>query len=243
MNKKREIFLYGAGAVIDWNAPPTKEFTRRIRETGFFIKNSQTRITEFIYQRLIKYGYEESEVNFETIINVIEELIVYYSEFNSKSKTPSLLKAFLSENDLSELFNYSIKGGVRKHGFQLQVPCGMDYNYSGFSYWDENPDQFFLQHLINLLLSEIRNIVSEYSYNTEGHSVIETESKNSLNFRKLFKSLSRDSIIRLYTLNYDNLFKGLLEKENINCFDGKLKVFTMDFSKYIELEMKNGTNA
>lgn len=220
MEKKREIFLFGAGAVIDWQAPTTPEITNSIRETGFPLKNSIIKITEFIYQRLIKCGYKDSEINFETIINVIEELIVYYSEFNKKNNTPSLLKAFLTENDLSEIFNYSIKGGIRKHGYQLQIPCGVDYDFSKYAYYDENPNQFFLQHLVSLLLTQISSFVSKYSYNTKGHSVINKESDNSLNFRNWFTNINEDSITRLYTLNYDNLFKSLLEEDNIECFDG-----------------------
>ena len=223
MEKKREIFLFGAGAVIDWNAPTTPEITNTIRETGFPLKNSNIKITEFIYQRLIKCGYKDSEINFETIINVIEELIVYYSEFSKKSNTPSLLKAFLSENDLCEIFNYSINEGIRKHGYQLQIPYGVDYIFSKHAYYDENPNQFFLQHLISLLLSQISSLVSKYSWNTKGHSVINKESDNSLNFRSWIRNINKDNITRLYTLNYDNLFKSLLEEDNIECFDGFFK--------------------
>jgi len=220
MNKTREVFLFGAGAVIDWNAPATPKITKMIRESGFFMKNSDIKITEFIYQRLLKCGYNDSEINFETIINVIEELIVYNSEYNNKTQTPSLLKSFLAEIDLSEIYNYSIKGCIRKHGYQLQIPCGVDYKFSGHAIWDENPNQFFLQHLLAVLLTQISNRITKYSWDTPGHSNIDKNSVNSMNFRNWFKHIHKNSIIRLYTLNYDNLFKSLLAKEGINCFDG-----------------------
>jgi len=215
--KTSEMFLFGAGAVIDWNAPSTPEITDIIRKTGFLMRNSDMKITEFIYQRLIKCGYSEEEINFETIINVIEELIVYNSEFNSKTQTPSLLKSFLNEKELADIYNYSIKGGKREHGYQLQIPDGTDYVYSGYSVWDETPNSFFLEHLINVILSEISIIVSDYAWNTEDYLV---NCQQSLNFRKMMKSLDKETIIRLYTLNYDYLFKSLLEEENIDCFDG-----------------------
>lgn len=220
MGKRREIFLFGAGAVIDWKAPTTPEITKMIRESGFSLKDSDTKITEYIYQRLNKIGYTDSEINFETIINVIEELIVYFSEYNKKTQTPSLLKAFLSENDLCGIFNYSIKGGIRKYGYQLQIPCGRDYNFSGHAYYDENPNQFFLQHLLAVLLTQISNKVTQYSWNTSSHSNIDKGCVNSINFRKWLKKIHDNSILRLYTLNYDNLFKSLLAEENINCFEG-----------------------
>lgn len=220
MKKTRELFLFGAGAVIDWKAPSTPEITAIIRKTGFNIKNSNLKITEFIYQRLLTFGYDKNEINFETIINVIEKLIVFNSEYNRDSKTPSLLKTFLSDFDISEIYNYSIKGVKREHNYQLQIPSGVDYNYSGFAMWDENPKQFFLGHLINVILTEISIIVSKYSYDTEGRSVIDKNCQHSLNFRKWMKSINRKNNIRLYTLNYDNLFMSLLEKEGIHCYDG-----------------------
>jgi hypothetical protein len=220
MKKNREIFLFGAGAVIDWNAPPTSEITKLIRESGFTLKDSEIKITEFIYLRLRKCGYTDSEVNFETIINIIEELIVYNSEFNKKKRTPSLLKSFLSENDLCNIYNYSIKEGIRKHGYQIQIPFGHDDNFSGYAHFDENPNQFFLQHLLAVLLTQISNKVAKYSWNTPSHSKIDKKSIASINFRNWIKRIHETSILRLYTLNYDNLFKSILEEGNIQCFDG-----------------------
>ncbi len=231
MDKPSELFLFGAGAVIDWGAPPTPKITETIRKSGFKIKGTDKTITEFIYQRFIECGYQDYEINFETIINVIEELVIYHSGFNSETQTPSLLKAFLEERDLSEIYNFSTIGGIGElnHGFQLQIPKGVDYPYSGYAFWKEKPNQFFLQHLINQLLSKISNIVSEYSWDTDGHSVIDKDSEVSLNFRQWMKALAKSNILRLYTLNYDCLFKCLLEKEEIECFDGFLNHSSNDY--------------
>ncbi|WP_159523137.1 SIR2 family protein [Sunxiuqinia indica] len=223
MKKNREIFLFGAGAVIDWNAPPTSEITKLIRESGFTLKGSNIKITEFIYQRLRKCGYSDSEVNFETIINVIEELIVYNSEFNTEKCTPSLLKSFLSENDLCNIYNYSIRGGKREHGYEIQVTNGQDFYYSRPAYFGENTNQYFLQFLLAELLSQICNKVAQYSWNTPSCSHIDKDCDNSKNFRNWLKKIHKTSILRLYTLNYDNLFKSLLESDDIQCFDGFFK--------------------
>jgi len=66
---RREVFLFGAGAVLGWGAPTTSELTSLIRNSGFTMKNSDTKITEFIDQKLIENEYSESEVNIETIIS------------------------------------------------------------------------------------------------------------------------------------------------------------------------------
>lgn len=220
-SKGREVFLFGAGAVIDWKAPTTDELTKLVRERGFTLKDSDITITEFIYQKLVDAGYDsETVINFETIINVIEELIVYYSEFNSKKQSPSILKVFLSEKDLCQIFNYSIEGGKRKHLYKLQIPVGKEYDFARTSYHDENPNQFFLQHLLSGILTAIHTKVSKYTWNTPGHSEIKKDSENSKNFRNWIKAKYPKNILRLYTLNYDNLFDSLLQEDGIKCFDG-----------------------
>ena len=95
MLKKRNVILFGAGAVIDWGAPKTPDLTDLVRNGGFYTKDGKTRITEFIYNKLIDTrGYEEKDINFETIINVIEELIVYYANHGLQKKVFALMKPF-----------------------------------------------------------------------------------------------------------------------------------------------------
>ncbi|NQU85066.1 MAG: hypothetical protein HQ541_04835, partial [Mariniphaga sp.] len=74
-NNKRNVFLFGADAVFDWNGPTTKELTKKLIKIGFKASNGKT-ITYHIAKTLNKLDYE---LNFETILSVIEELIVYYS--------------------------------------------------------------------------------------------------------------------------------------------------------------------
>jgi len=69
---KRNIFLFGAGAIIDWGGPITSELTDSIVEYGFKAKDGKT-ITFHIKQILEQDGHS---VNFETILSVIEELII-----------------------------------------------------------------------------------------------------------------------------------------------------------------------
>ena len=51
---KKNVFLFGAGTVIDWGGPKTPDLTKMIRERDFFTKDGTTRITDFIYNKLIK---------------------------------------------------------------------------------------------------------------------------------------------------------------------------------------------
>jgi hypothetical protein len=141
--KGRNLFLFGAGATLSWNSPTTYELTTLVRKSGFKTLDSKTTITEYFFQSLLKSGYSENDINFETVINLIEELTVYYSCFDSEKKLPSLLSCHLTPKYENEIFNFSIKGGEIKHGYQLQIPAGIDYEFSDFAYHNETPKQFF----------------------------------------------------------------------------------------------------
>src|SRR5690606_7064167 len=117
--------------------------------------------------------YEEEEVTFEMIINVIEEFIIYYSYNNSDRKTSSLMKCFLISDGIDNLLNFSIPGGVSKHGYKLDIPVDKPYDYSNNAYQNETPEQFFFQHLLAEILTNISSRIINYSYNTGSHSKID----------------------------------------------------------------------
>jgi hypothetical protein len=95
MTKKRAVFLFGAGATLAWNSPTTSELTELVRTTGFKCADNSTRITEFIYATLIANGYPSRDVNFETIISVVEDLIIHYSKFDTDLPVASISSVFL----------------------------------------------------------------------------------------------------------------------------------------------------
>lgn len=225
MTKKRCVFLFGAGATLQWGSPLTSELTTLILQSGFKIKGNKKTITQFIYDTLLKKGFKNSDVNFETIINVIEELIIYYGRFNygeyfEKNKLPSLVSCFFKPSFEKKLLNFSVRGGEVKHGYELQIPANTDYQYAHHSYHDEPPAQFFLQHLLGVLLTNISARISEYAYHTAGHSAIALESEMSILFIRWMEQLHNRTVLRLYTLNYERIFKILLEKSGIAVFEG-----------------------
>jgi hypothetical protein len=128
MSKGRCVFLFGAGATLQWGSPLTAELTSLILESGFKIKGNKVTITSFIHETLLYSGFREKDINFETIINVIEELIVYYGRFNygehfEPVTLPSVLSSFFKPSFEEELLNFSISGGKASHGYQLQIPA------------------------------------------------------------------------------------------------------------------------
>jgi hypothetical protein len=220
MHQKRTVFLFGSGAALEWNSPTTSELTKLIKETGFKTTDNKTTITEFIYQTLRANDYSDSDVNFETIISVIEELIVYYSQSDPGTKIPSLLSCFLRPRFEKELLNYSIEGGTAKHGYQLQIPADLDYCFSKAAYRNETTSQSFFQQLLLLLLTTIAARIHEYAYHTATHSVISVDSDTSKSFTAWMKLLSANSILRLYTLNYERVFQILLARAGVSVFEG-----------------------
>lgn len=219
--KKRNVFLFGAGAAMPWGGPSTDKLTQVIRNSGFFTKDGTTRITDFIYTELLKNGYKAWEANFETIINVIEEFLIYNSTFNRTGTTDSIFKIFMEFRNAENLLNYKVHG-ERKHGYQLEIPPGSLYEYSEKSLNNETPEQMFFQALIRELLTDLSAGIIDYSYHTGGKSKIFTSENNELNtgFVTFMKQKAAEGVIRLYNLNYDRIFKVLLERGGVPIFEG-----------------------
>ena len=231
MNKNRNVFLFGAGAVLDWkDAPSTKKLTEKVLKRGFNTIDDKTTITSYIHAKLIAAGYTNDEINFETIINVIEELIVYHSHYDSQTtilseqKRPSLHSVFYSDKFQDDIFNYSIEGGVLKHAFRLEIPKGKLYHFGLYAVNSETPNQMFLQLLLADLLSAIEQEVKKYGYRDDGVWDVLAPDNSEINslFVEWMKSISEKEIIRMYTLNYERNFKILLETriDSLEIFEG-----------------------
>lgn len=216
MEKVRRTFLFGAGAALEWGAPTTTELTELVLNSGFKMADNKTYITRFIYDTLINNGYSEKDVNFETIISVIEELIVYYSDFDSSRHIPSVHKCLFETKFKDEILNFSIEGGERKHGYVLEIPKGAKYSYARHSHQNETPEQFYFEHLLGEILTNICALGIDYSF----HSKIDLESKASKSFIDWMELHAKQTPLRLYTLNYDRIPKILLKSKNLVVFEG-----------------------
>jgi hypothetical protein len=210
-------------------APSTGSLTELIKDSApsFLCKDGKTKVLEFIYDHLIKSGHKATEINFETIINVIEELIVHYAYFDGDEKLPSISKSFFSSL-FDDILNFSIAGGEEKHGYRLEIPSGTMYPYAKSALNNESPEQFYFQHLLSVLLININARISKYSYHTETHSVITSKTELNQSFKNWYHTISKNTLVRMYTLNYDRLFKVLAEETGISVFEG------FEFSEVLE---------
>lgn len=219
--KDKTVYLFGAGAVIPWKGPTTSSLTELIRNTGFFCKSSNKRVTQKIYELLLNY-YPDSEINFETILNVIEELLIFHSSNNYKDTNSFLFPFVKSRPFLDEIFNYEIVGEW-KHGGKLIIPNQESEINKGGAVQNQSHKQFFLQLLYSNILSKISARISNYSYHTSGNTKIDTSDNEEINnhfYHWIKEEAKSESIVRLFTLNYDRLFSIVLKSNGFPIFEG-----------------------
>ncbi len=104
-----------------------------------------------------------------------------------------------------------MKGEVSSHGYALQIPKGKRYKLGKRSYQNETPEQFYFEHLLGELLTDICAKIIEYSYFSKYHTAIDIESICSKSFIEWMKLHKQQTPLRMYTLNYEDIFKALLK--------------------------------
>lgn len=212
MPDKKTTMLFGAGAVLDWGAPKTlchrnnyecipehgsdkiKNrpccFTHLITNIGFKDSNGK-RISKKIFDHLEPEG--DQGANFETIINIVEDLYSYWA--SKQTNTPKSLYSITSFDDTID-------------NFITDLSCSKTEYFENF---------------LDELLGGIIGPISKYSYHTSGYSVINKNYNKDINdkFYQWCKTfIDNDHILRMYTLNYDRMFKVLLQDKDIDIFEG-----------------------
>ncbi len=215
---KRNVFLFGAGAAIDWGGPKTSCLTDLLTKVGFKAKDGKT-ITSKIKETLDANGFS---TNFETILSVIEELIIYFSGFQKSSGNKSFINLFFCQNNLLSSFsNYSIVGDA-KSTYSLKIP-DHEAESSKISA-GQNPDQFFFELLLINLYTTIENRIDKYSHSYNGKQrSIESNENQELNnsFHSWINNfIIQNETVRLYNLNYDRLFQIILKNRNYEVVEG-----------------------
>lgn len=238
MNDRKVAILFGAGAVLDWGAPVTicnrnelafvsehgsEEIENRVcclthllTSTGF--KNQKgDRITNKIFQ--ILKSKNESNINFETIINVLEDLYNYWS--NKQSKNLFALASL--KNTIADFayFEHTEPNPLTKK-YALSIP-GFDLLKDDYVPDNINPYQKYYELFLDELLSGIVGHISKYSYYTTSYDVIFQDCNKVINeqFYRWARNFVDDGYsLRMYTLSYDRMFKVLLQAKGVDVFEG-----------------------
>jgi hypothetical protein len=225
--KPKSVFLFGAGAAIEWGGPPTPELTELICNCGF--KNKQGKyITQVVFDWLIESsGLEKWEVNFETIINAIEDIAEYWfrssnGQINGLAYPLKGIKKGVWEDLLNFEVNQKDEGD-----FSMIIPGADSVMQQELKLIRKNkyptPESKFFESLLQCVFTEIQARIIKYSYITATHSKVLVQKKNQVINElaiKFFADKSKGSILRLYNLNYDRIFQFIFDQVGLSVDQG-----------------------
>lgn len=216
--KKRIVFLLGAGAALDWHkAPTTNVITQRLIEGGFKNKQGKT-VTSVIYEWLLNKANKKTDINFETIINVIEDFIHYWSL--DESSQIHGLSYFTGRNceRWDDFINFK-----RVSDRQIEIPDGGDrINSRGHIGDGPSAEAKYFELLLMEVLDAISSYINDYSYCTHDHyQVLEKEENKEINdLACSYFERIKNQRLRVYTLNYDRVIQYLFFRTGIQAFQG-----------------------
>jgi len=204
MNRKRIVFLLGAGAALEWyDAPTTNSLTDFLINEG--PKNSDG---EFITKYIFDYfnnKYTE-ELNFEGLIDIIEQCLQFWSTKDSSCTIGNSLIS--ADNEFwKNTINYQHINPKR--------------DFIGERNQNEE-SKFFAKLLIDILYV-ISDKISDYSFYTYNKNKIVEEKENTeilLLMTKYIKTLEKDNVLRVYSLNYDRVMQAVFQESGIRVFQG-----------------------
>ncbi|HLW31820.1 MAG TPA: SIR2 family protein [Flavobacteriaceae bacterium] len=229
MEKKRIILLLGAGAAIQWGGPKTNKLTEMICQNGF--KNASGKyVTQEIFDHLNhKCSIPKEKINFETVLNVIEDFIDYWS-FEKGGNINGLAFFVKNESGLWHDFMHYTTIDESSKRYSLEIPGASDFvnvSLKDISI-SISPQKVYFQALFGQLLDAIANEIFEYS---APHSLDQEHIAINVKLtEKYLKSLEKN-LLRVYTLNYDRVVQQIFNNANIQFFEGTNGEFRPEIEK------------
>lgn len=204
MNRKRIVFLLGAGAALDWhNAPTTTSLTNFLKCAG--PKNSKGEyITKYIFD-YFKDKYTE-ELNFEGLIDIVEQCLQFWS---TKDSSCTIANSLIRPDD--EFWNNTIN-------YQY---VNSERDFVGER--DLSPESKFFAKLLIGILDGVSEKIRNYScYTYNKNKIIEEQENNEilLLMTEYMRMLAKDNVLRIYSLNYDRIMQAVFYNANIEVFQG-----------------------
>lgn len=215
MNKRRCVILSGAGATIPWGTPSTDDLTDLLRNNSIFTNDKGETIGEYLYSVLLLQKDRErryNKPNFETILYFVEMIYEY------KKSPYDMPESFFRLNDFFDLSKdindkLVIFETANPNLYSNQKDNHKVYIDTSFGKHRFVAEKYFYSELYWHFIFLIKNEV-------EKSELVKTDKFDHLNERlnHFFNTLKKDdSIIRLYTLNYDYLVSNI---SDVNFFDG-----------------------
>lgn len=196
---KKVTLLFGAGAAIPWEAPPTSKITEAIRNSTDHTVDEKT-LGNWIHTLLLDNSNSiPNGINFETYVDFIESICTYL--LSTDAAHPKLNNSFYK---LFELRN-EIKEGIEN------LKCSNGNSFGS------NSDKTI--HTFYSLIRIIENQLFSYLNNYEKDDFKKLNEKLR-QFCEYF--ITADFIVRTYTLNYDRSIPLVFEttSSKYEFFDG-----------------------
>ncbi|MEB2786400.1 SIR2 family protein [Algoriphagus persicinus] len=219
-SKNRKVFLLSAGAALDWyNGPTTEKITQKILNVGLKNKKGEW-ITKCIFDKLNKGGEPDyRKVNFETIVNVIEDFISFWSKNES-----NILSFFILEKDIKwddYIGEYAIINLKKNYDLVIKGESEAILSRMTFIPISKNPKIVYFETLLMKIFDTIISIIDDYSNTYKSNSGILSSKNDKINkaFNEFIK-FNAKNILRIYSTNYDKVVETLFDKGNIEFTDG-----------------------
>lgn len=199
---KRVVYLMGAGAAVDWNGPTTQQITDSLLEHGPSNSNGKL-IIKYIYDYFTDGNNDGEKLNFEGIIDVIEQCAQYWL---SKDSNCFINTKLISENDAFWDNAFSEDYITDKRNYDCKL----------------SPKANFFCKLILDCYEVVISHVRCYSQFTQNINKIYCENNSDINnlAAQYLKDKSKDSYLRIYSLNYDRVIQAIFQEERISFFQG-----------------------
>lgn len=232
--KKRAVILLGAGAAKAWEAALTPQITQLILGDNIFQTRAHQGLAEYLRDQLIIFHQcPPEEVNFETIINTLENLIDYFrmkAYDNSNPNEASSISHWLDTNALVDQmmnFQFDPHGYIGGHGTVINLVNGNPT----INVHPKLAEAAYLSEAIKHYMLLIKNEVAKYC---EGSRDPKFNGVNAKLKDFILYLIANNYSPRFYTTNYDCLLPKIFSGDPlINFFDGSEDQIQIDpFPQY-----------
>jgi hypothetical protein len=226
---KPAIILLGAGAATPWNASTTDSITKSIIADNKFKTWKGNSLSAYIFEKLsFFYPNKLREINFETIISVLETLHSYFYSKGTRGASPKFIGSFshwfiADEKVMTDIKHYDFKPHADSE-FGTLYNLASEDTYSGVH--KSRQESRYLYESIKYYLNLIRSKISHYCVASNDSQYLGINSKVK---ELIFYLKDHGYTPRFYTTNYDRLLPKIFSKDSdLKFFDGFNKPFKRD---------------
>lgn len=211
---KKPLLLTGAGFATIWNAPSTADITTYIRNAPAFKTITEQPVGDWFYHKLCNvYHQDKDSVNFELILNYVENLYGYFQSKYHRGSTywKNALYTFLKEDQsLYEILEFNRIYSRNKNSYKVR-----EHNFYGdfkdFDGYFNSVYRYFVQSIYEAIITYTSNLKIEQNSAINNYLI------------EFIDCLRIDGSLKLYSTNYDRNIPQLIEGVFHEGFSGNEK--------------------